>query len=60
MIGMQIARRAKERWNNLAVGANQWDALDWREKTKLIFAEMIEPGDELYFVKSGNKVRVVS
>lgn len=57
---MQIAQRAKKRWNNLADGANQWDALDWEEKTKLIFAEKTEPGDELYFIKSGNKVKVVS
>lgn len=55
----QILIRARACWNNRADQFNQWDALCFEEKAELIAKEQCLSGDIRYFLKSGNKVRLL-
>ena len=56
---MSIFERAKAKWNEEADEFNQWTELDWEEKRDLMNQQPLIAGDNVYFFKSGNRVKII-
>lgn len=57
---MNILNRAKNKWNSQADEFNQWRELCAEEKIDLLNAESLQIEDVVYFLKSGNLVKLIS
>lgn len=56
----QVLIRARACWDNNADQFNQWHALGLDGKIELISKEQCCPGDFRFFIKSGNRVRLIA